>query len=213
MIDCEPGKESPVVEFKNGRIVTRSPDTWELRDGDKKRASIAQIPLRLAWAITVHKSQGMTLDAAKIDLRKAFVEGMGYVALSRVKNLHNLYLSGINRMAMRGSEAAQAIDVSLRDKAARDLKRFAYLETAAGKRKIETPKKKSTRTRGWSEKIAIMRQTDPNAYRPWEALQDAELKEKFQNGASIKELSKLLGRHEGSIRMRLQKHFGEDVVQ
>jgi hypothetical protein len=57
-----------------------------------------------------------------------------------------------------------------------------------------------------------MRETYPNAYKPWEKKHDALLTEKFQNGASIKELSKLLGRHEGSITMRLQKHFGEDVV-
>ena len=79
--------------FRSNRL---QPDTWELRDGDKKRASISQIPLRLAWAITVHKSQGMTLDMARIDLRKAFVPGMGYVALSRVKDIDNLYLAGIN---------------------------------------------------------------------------------------------------------------------
>jgi len=83
VVDFDPATEYPIVEFTNGREVTMQPDTWELRDGDKKRASITQIPLRLAWAITVHKSQGMTLDAALIDLRKAFVEGMGYVALSR----------------------------------------------------------------------------------------------------------------------------------
>ena len=212
VIDFEPGTEYPVVEFKNGKVVTMQPDTWELRDGDKKRASITQIPLRLAWAITVHKSQGMTLDAARIDLRKAFVEGMGYVALSRVKNLNNLYLSGINQMALRVSEDAQNIDVNLRDKAARDNKRFAYLEEAAEKRKTEIPKK-TAKANGWSEKIAKMREIYPNAYRPWESQQDAQLKEKFQNGATVKELSKLLGRHEGSIVMRLQKHFGEDVVQ
>lgn len=213
VIDFERGTEYPVVEFKNGKIVTMIPDTWELRDGDKKRASISQIPLRLAWAITVHKSQGMTLDAARIDLRKAFVEGMGYVALSRVKNLHNLYLLGINQMALRISEDAQNIDVLLRDHAARDAKRFAYLEKTAEKRKTELPKKTSNASSGWSDKIAKMRETYPNAYRPWEANQDSQLKEKFLNGSSVKELSQLLGRHEGSITMRLQKHFGEDIVQ
>ncbi len=212
IIDFEPVTEYPVVEFKSGKVVTMSPDTWELRDGDKKRASITQIPLRLAWAITVHKSQGMTLDAARIDLRKAFVEGMGYVALSRVKNLNNLYLSGINQMALRVSDDAQQIDIMLRDKAARDSKRFAHFEQAAKKRKTELPKK-AAKASGWAEKIATMRETYPNAYRPWEPGQDSLLKEKFQNGATVKELSKLLGRHEGSIMMRLQKHFGEDVVQ
>ena len=55
VIDFEPTTEYPVVEFRNGRVVSMVPDTWELRDGDKKRAGITQIPLRLAWAITVHK--------------------------------------------------------------------------------------------------------------------------------------------------------------
>lgn len=212
VIDFEPVTEYPVVEFKSGKIVTMAPDTWELRDGDKKRASISQIPLRLAWAITVHKSQGMTLDAARIDLRKAFVEGMGYVALSRVKNLRNLYLHGINQMALRVSEDAQNIDVLLRDRAARDAKRFAHLAKNSEKR-AKAPAKKSPVASGWSEKIAIMRKTFPNAYKPWESAQDNLLKEKFNNGATVKELSKLLGRHEGSITMRLQKHFGEDIVQ
>lgn len=215
VIDFEPVTEYPVVEFKSGKVVTMSPDTWELRDGDKKRASITQIPLRLAWAITVHKSQGMTLDAARIDLRKAFVEGMGYVALSRVKDLGNLYLSGINQMALRVSEDAQIIDINLRDKAARDVKRFKHLEENIAKRKLE-PAKKSQKTKkssGWAEKIAKMREVYPNAYMPWLPAQDELLKEKFQNGVSIKQLSKLLGRHEGSITMRLQKHFGGDVVQ
>ncbi len=212
VIDFEAVTEYPIVEFKNGKVVTMAPDTWELRDGEKKRASITQIPLRLAWAITVHKSQGMTLDAARIDLRKAFVEGMGYVALSRVKNLDNLYLVGINQMALRVSEDAQTIDILLRDKAARDQKRFKYLEDQIEKRKIELPKK-TKKAGGWAEKIAKMRETYPNAYMPWETQQDVLLKEKFQNGATVKELSKLLGRHEGSITMRLQKHFGEDVIQ
>jgi hypothetical protein len=191
-----------------------APDTWELRDGDKKRASISQVPLRLAWAITVHKSQGMTLDAARIDLRKAFVPGMGYVALSRVKDLSNLYLTGINRMALQVSEDAQSIDEHLRHRAHKDASRFAHLKEKAKTRSDTVPvKKKSAGNSGWADKIAKMRETYPHAYMPWEVSDDTTLKEGFLRGESIKALSKKLGRHEGSITMRLQKHFGEDVVQ
>ena len=212
VVDFEPGTEYPVVEFLNGKVVTIMPDTWELRDGDKKRASISQVPLRLAWAITVHKSQGMTLDAARIDLRKAFVPGMGYVALSRVKSLDNLYLSGINRMALQMSEDAHLIDEMLRSRATSDKQRFAHLAQKAKERAENPPKKKKTDS-GWADKIAKMRETYPNAYRPWTDDDDTVLKQEFQNGASVKDLSAKLGRHEGSITMRLQKHFGEDVVQ
>jgi ATP-dependent DNA helicase PIF1 len=153
VIDFEPDTEYPIVEFRNGKVVTMMPDTWELRDGDKKRASISQIPLRLAWAITVHKSQGMTLDAARIDLRKAFVEGMGYVALSRVKNLENLYLSGINRMALQISGDAQMIDEKLRTRAKNDSEKFAHLAEKAAKRKSRPPAQEKPAT-GWADKIA-----------------------------------------------------------
>lgn len=213
VVDFEPATEYPVVEFLNGKTVTMQPDTWELRDGDKKRASISQVPLRLAWAITVHKSQGMTLDAARIDLRKAFVPGMGYVALSRVKNIDNLYLTGINRMALTMSDDAHTIDEQLRYRAAQDAKRFAHLQVKADGRRDEPlqSKKKKSNT-GWAEKIAKMRETYPRAYMPWTDTDDAELKQGFQTGQTVTQLSKKLGRHEGSIKMRLQKHFGEDVV-
>ena len=124
VVDFEPLTEYPVVEFRDGRRVTMVPDIWELRDGERKRASISQVPLRLAWAITVHKSQGMTLDAAKIDLRKAFVEGMGYVALSRVRDLDNLYLYGINRRALEVSPDALAIDEVLRQASRESAERY-----------------------------------------------------------------------------------------
>lgn len=213
VVDFEPGTDYPVVEFMNGKNVTMQPDTWELRDGDKKRASISQIPLRLAWAITVHKSQGMTLDAARIDLRKAFVEGMGYVALSRVKDIGNLYLTGINRMALAVSPAAQEIDVRLRSRALSDKDRFAHLQVKAEKRDLKPSSPKKKAGSGWAEKIAKMRESYPNAYRPWTTEDDSVLKQNFANGASIKQLSKKLGRHEGSITMRLQKHYGEDMIQ
>ena len=218
VMEFDAATEYPVVKFRNGKEVTMQPDTWELRDGDKKRASITQIPLRLAWAITVHKSQGMTLDAARVDLRKAFVEGMGYVALSRVRSLDTLYLSGINQMALRVSDEAQSIDENLQQRVREARIRFAHLEELAEKRAEDAkngiePKKKSGGGTGWADKIAKMRETHPNAYKPWAATDDADLQQHFQPGKSVSEMSSALGRHEGSIKMRLQKHFGEDAVQ
>ena len=211
IIEFEHETEYPVVEFRNGNTVTMQPDTWELRDGDRKRASITQIPLRLAWAITVHKSQGMTLDAAKIDLRKAFVPGMGYVALSRVKNLNSLYLHGINQMALKVSEDALDIDELLRRGSTNAVTQYAHLEVNASKREALPVVKKAAGN--WQEKIEKMRETYPNAYRPWGKQDDESLKVGFRNGATIEELSTQLGRHEGSIKMRLQKYFGEDTIQ
>lgn len=209
VVDFEPGTEYPVVEYKNGKIVTMTPESWELRDGDKKRASISQIPLRLAWAITVHKSQGMTLDAAKIDLRKAFVPGMGYVALSRVKSLQSLYLYGINRTALAISEDALAINDVLQSKAMRDRKRFEHLEQKASTR-LATPMPTAKKTgTSWAQKIEKMRQTHPNAYKAWTKEDDALLRQSVQNGATIKAMAEQLGRHAGSIQKRIEKHFGE----
>lgn len=86
----------PIVETLDGKTVTAEPLEWTIEEGGKVRAAVAQIPLRLAWAITVHKSQGMTLDAAVLDLRSVFEYGQGYVALSRVRSLEGLYLLGWN---------------------------------------------------------------------------------------------------------------------
>ncbi len=209
----EKGTDYPMIELKNGRRLTVTPETWELRDGDKKRASLSQIPLRLAWAITVHKSQGMTLDAARVDLRRAFVEGMGYVALSRVRNLDALSLTGINQMALRVSPRALEIDESLRRQSQSARKRFEHLRKNAEKRTKFASKDKPKAT--WSDKLAKMRINYPHAYQPWSKQDDARLIKLFSSGKKIptKELTEKFGRHPGSIRARLKKHFGEDAIE
>ena len=91
----------PKVKLTDGTVLIVPPETWSVdNDAGKTIASFQQIPLRLAWAITIHKSQGMTLEAAEINLAHTFEKGQGYVAISRLKALSGLKLLGINEQAL-----------------------------------------------------------------------------------------------------------------
>lgn len=96
VVKFEAGTKYPVIETKTGERIVVEPMDWVVEENGKQKASITQIPLRLAWAITIHKSQGMSMDAAVMDLREVFEYGQGYVALSRVRTLDGLHLLGWN---------------------------------------------------------------------------------------------------------------------
>ena len=106
--------DQPVVKLASRRTIKVGQHSWKLEEDGKVRAEVSQLPLRLAWAITIHKSQGMSLDAAEIDLSKSFTPGMGYVALSRIRSLNGLYLAGINSMALQMHPAIFEFDRNLR---------------------------------------------------------------------------------------------------
>lgn len=106
----------PVVEIATTqKQVIISPVSWEFEDRGSVVASIRQLPLRLAWAITVHKSQGMSLDVADINLSASFEHGMGYVALSRVRTLDGICLRGINTQALRVNPTIVEKDKEFKD--------------------------------------------------------------------------------------------------
>ena len=99
--------------------------SWHIAEEGDIKAEINQYPLRLAWAITVHKSQGMSLDAALVDLRQSFEPGMGYVALSRVRSSAGLSLAGFNEIALRVNEEVLEFDEKLKEKSAAAAKELA----------------------------------------------------------------------------------------
>lgn len=85
----------PVVQFLNGITMTIAPRVYQ--HGDYPKYGIIQVPLRLAWAFTIHKSQGVTLDLGEVDIGSNIFEfGQTYVALSRIRSLEGLYLSSFN---------------------------------------------------------------------------------------------------------------------
>jgi ATP-dependent DNA helicase PIF1 len=185
----------PVITLRNGNEITAEPATWSVEENGNTLAQIKQTPIRLAWAITVHKSQGMTLDAAQVDLTRSFVKGMGYVALSRVRSLEGLRVLGFNNMALKVDEETLAFDQELKKLSEEALHE---LKTSPGpiiKDEDSLP--------GYS--VEPVKPEPPSSHKRWTPEEEASLIAGFQAGKPFDILAEMLGRKTVSIRGRLRK--------
>lgn len=148
----------PVVRLDRGPVITVEPEEWSMEnEKGGKLAAYKQLPLRLAWAITVHKSQGMTLDAAELDLGKCFEPGQGYVALSRLRSLEGLFLKAFNGKALEVDPLAQEADQFFREQSSQAEIAFAHLSESnknrSGRRSFSKPKAGKSDTYSITEQL------------------------------------------------------------
>lgn len=128
VIKTDSGLSAVTSVAQAGRVIHVEPADWNMQDSGRVLATITQIPLRLAWALTVHKSQGMSLSSAHMDLSDAFEYGQGYVAISRVRTLQGLSLSGLNTRALEVHPLILAKDEYFRENSDAARGRFQAME-------------------------------------------------------------------------------------
>jgi ATP-dependent DNA helicase PIF1 len=98
----------PIVRFSSGLVQEMSPKTFQHTLSSGIQVQRVQVPLMLAWALTIHKAQGLTLDWAIVNLDDAFDFGMVYVACSRVRSQANLQILGVDHSKIDAHPAALA---------------------------------------------------------------------------------------------------------
>lgn len=204
VVDFEQGR--PVVETTDGEQIVVAPEQWSIEEDGEVKAKIIQLPLRLAWSITVHKSQGMNLDAAEIDLSKCFEPGMGYVALSRVRSLLGIRLMGLNNMALQINKEALDLDQQLQTLSKQVIKE---LYTMSFEQRLQKQKEflgsLGIKVKAKAYSIVQIRKTHPFAYQKWTTQEEQRLINLYKTGKTIKEISHILQRQPGGIRSRLEK--------
>ena len=192
----------PIIKTRNGTTIAVEPMDWTVEENGKIRAHITQLPLRLAWAITVHKSQGMSLDEAVMDLSDVFEFGQGYVALSRVRRLSGLHLLGWNDRAFQVHPEVLAKDVIFRAQSEQSMNAFDKIT----KDKIVTKHEQFIRACG-GEIIAENGSgatKQPDIHRARKEQRWKRTLELVQSGYSIADIANTRNRTEGTIIEHLE---------
>lgn len=101
VISFHPITQDPIVQFNSGVTQMISEHVWESKRGEDIVVKRVQIPLMLGWAMSIHKSQGMTLDLMETDISQCWDPGQAYVALSRATSIEGLALLGYRRECIK----------------------------------------------------------------------------------------------------------------
>ncbi len=196
----------PIVKTTTGDKIIVSDDDWLVEDEEGKNiATLSQIPLRLAWAITIHKSQGMTLDAVEIDLSRTFESGQGYVALSRIKNIDGLRLIGLNDMALRVDALILKIDDRIKSASQRAIDEIEKMDNLE-----ERTKKHIINLGGTINKIEIAKEKKSRGSSKPKVSTYIETKNLIDKVSSIAKLAKERGLGEDTIINHLSRLKKED---
>ena len=200
----------PIVRTKRGGRIAVDSMEWTITDGSRTMAKIIQIPLRLAWAITVHKSQGMTLDAVVIDLSEAFEYGQGYVALSRVRAFSGLFLLGYNERALEVHPGILSADSQFKETSEgaevafekippeeRAKMELNFIRACGGKVEKVTPRKKTVRS--------------PSTKLRGQTTYDATLL-LWKQGKAVEEIASLRGVVRGTIVSHLSELYMRKAI-
>ncbi len=199
VVECS--NYGPKIMLSSGKLITPEKVNWVIEDEGKIKATITQYPLRLAWAITVHKSQGMSLDAVEVDLSKSFEKGMGYVALSRVRTLDGLKLVGINKNALEVREDIMEFDEELQEISLKDKKWLYSL----------TDKEIKEKQKEFLEKVAPPEGTKIDKKKKKRISPIQETKNMLEQGMGIKEILEIKGIKIGTVLDHIEKIVAEDT--
>jgi hypothetical protein len=204
----------PLVKTREGKTIEVTPLDWTVKEGGVIRAKITQLPLRLAWAITVHKSQGMSLDAAIMDLSGVFEFGQGYVALSRVRRLSGLHMLGWNERAFQVHPEILEKDEMFREASAAAREAFRkmnptelskmhdqFISACGGSLKKGKEKKKAKEKK---EKLSSNKKAGISTYDETLTL--------FKLGIGVSEIAASRGLADGTIISHIEKLYMDDKI-
>lgn len=216
VVDFDEQTQLPIVKTSHGHLIKTPLEDWTMEnDSGNIVAKVSQIPLKLAWAITIHKSQGMTLDSAEIDLSKTFEVGQGYVALSRIKNIEGLRLMGFNDLALAVDPLILHIDDRIKAASAKAIDEIsaispenleeifmAYVQSIDGITDINKITQEEAILK--SEKKVVANSTTPT---------HLQTKELIESSDSIEELATARGVSKGTImnHLRILKEIDPEI--